>query len=215
MNMINYLLGWSFIYYINHTKNINPQSMRPFFSLIHSSISILINFSIRYRNSQLDYTHTNWENNSLMFSLGYFVVDSIPAIITKKYIYLVHHILSILGLGTNLYSQKNSGFMVLFLLLGELTNPLLNTINIIKNTKYKKLCSCLIIVHRLIFMFIRLIYIPYIYLRNYKKITSDEGSYTPVYHSISCLLTLGSLYWFIKQMINIKSDIKPLLQNMA
>jgi len=201
--MINFLLLWSLIYYINNNKSVNPLKTRPYLSLVHSIISIVGNLYIRYHNSTINYQHTNLELITFNWSIGYFLLDSILSLYHKKYIYGLHHIISLFGIIFNIYSKNNAGLVSLGLLLGELINPMLNITNILNNSDYKKIYILFLLLHRLLFFIIRIIYIPIIYYRLRDKINNDYYD-KYIYSIIGIILYIGSIYWWIYQLIDMK-----------
>ena len=113
----------------------------------HSAICVLL-MSPSILFNMLDY-NSLWiaRYDSLIFSLTYFIYDLYHVIYSKfDKLFIIHHSLCILTIGTILYLDKLGPLIGQCLFLGEITNPLQNLWRYfkIKNSLLGKLCISII-----------------------------------------------------------------------
>ena len=88
--------------------------------------------------SNIDITQVNnitLVNNALVISSTYFMFDTIAMIITKQYIFIIHHILALIPILYSYYYNIYGSIVFLFLFLGEISNPIMQFIEINKKCK--------------------------------------------------------------------------------
>ena len=177
-------------------------------SLIHACIVCslgIINLS-KYDSNQLD--NSLYINNILAISVGYFVYDSINICILHKSIftiYTIHHLLALIPTVYSLYYNIYGGFIYNCLLLGELTNPIMQLVELNKLVKvYNNHWIYNIEYYNIVvYCIIRFLVVPTYYITMNKYI-QDNVLFTLSGISMS-LLIFGSYSW-VQSKYNIMPD---------
>ena len=185
------------------------------YSSIHGSlVSGLAILSIK--NSIFQYNLLNEQDNQLQYlttslCFSYFLIDVIKCLYNYKYLYLIHHLVSLyllLFIFNEFNNIKNKGFYAMYLIfLLESNTILLNIGFLLKEFKFHYSITCTSwILHLVLFVLFRLITIPrilFIYYYN-EPITINNLLQIPAF----ILILSGSVYWSYRQTIGITKYLK-------
>ena len=136
--------------------------------------------------------------DSLIFSLTYFIYDLYHVIYSKfDKLFIIHHSLCILTIGTILYLDKLGPLIGQCLFLGEITNPLQNLWRYFKIKKIVYWENYVFQLFSMLFLFIRGFVSPiYVYYAVNNMINSDINLFFSITISLYLILgTVGSLIW--------------------
>lgn len=147
--------------------------------------------------------------SSLCFS--YFVVDLFHCIYHKKYLFIMHHLASIvmlLNVINSFINNQNIGYYVMYnIFLLESNTVLLNIGFLLKEFKFHYSITCMSwIIHLICFVSFRLIMLPLLVVKFYltEPLTKENLIYIPNF----ILIISGSVYWSYRQTIGIKKYLK-------
>ena len=142
--------------------------------------------------------HNQFTWTTLKMSRGYFMYDMFHVCRTRQYLYVTHHSLLILFLSFFQRFQLENMFMK-SLLLGEITNPLLQLRCMTKNIpKYRHLFPVVNHAFTWLFAVVRGICIPYYCNAFLRDISKDDRVSKKTYRTIAActvLFNLGNLVW--------------------
>lgn len=189
--------------YFNYKFNCYIDNMKLnsyFFAFIHAISTILLCIY----NLQLQYEilpNNTLQNIIICNSLSYFITDLVKCYITQDYMYIIHHLLSILFLSSIYIIQIGGNTVQIGLLVFEINNPLLHIGWFMKTYNYNNY-EIVWKIHSFIFFVTRLVYSPIIFINFYQ---SFSFFYQKLFLLIYSMLYSGSFFWFVKQ---IKSYLK-------
>lgn len=140
----------------------------------------------------------NKEQNLILDVIrGYFIYDGIDVILKKDYIYSIHHIISIHFM--NFFEKYKLGkIFIQSLLLGEITNPMLNYWTLTKELKYEKQFRITNHIFTPFFLMVRGVAMPIYFYNTLKYLKNNENVSRLDFHTISIISILfncGNYFW--------------------
>ena len=173
--------------------------------ILSSSLAILsLNSISKQPDNEMQYLAA-----SLCYS--YFIVDLFHCLYNQKYLFVMHHIASIIMLTNVMYSfynGRNIGYYVMYnIFLLESNTVLLNIGFLLKEFKFHYSITCMSwIIHLLCFVSFRLLMLPILIIKFYmtEPFTTENLLYIPNF----MLIMSGSVYWAYRQTIGIKKYLK-------
>jgi len=189
------------------------------YSSIHGSLSstlaiISLNSSIfdfNFKKNNLIQSDNQMQYLTVSICFSYFVFDLIKCIYNKKYLFILHHLASIIMLSNVIYSfhlNKNIGYYAMYnIFLLESNTVLLNIGFLLKELKFHYSITCMSwIIHLFCFVSFRLLMLPILIIRFYlyEPFTFENIIYLPNFF----LIISGSVYWSYRQTIGIQKYLK-------
>jgi hypothetical protein len=189
------------------------------YSSIHGSLSstlaiISLNssiFDLNFNQNNLIQPDNQMQYLTVSICFSYFVFDLIKCIYNKKYLFILHHLASIVMLSNIIYSfylNKNIGYYAMYnIFLLESNTVLLNIGFLLKELKFHYSITCMSwIIHLICFVSFRLLMLPILIIRFYlyEPCTFENIIYLPNFF----LIISGSVYWSYRQTIGIQKYLK-------
>jgi len=210
-------------YLINNPITINNEKKEKINECIYSSIHGLLSSSlavISLNSSIFDFNFTKntilQKDNEMQYltasiCFSYFTIDLLKCIYNRKYLFILHHMSSIILLSNVIYAfieKKNIGYYAMYnIFLLESNTVLLNIGFILKELKFHYSITCMSwIIHLLFFVSFRLLMLPLLIIRFYifESLTIENIIYLPNFF----LIISGSVYWAYRQTIGIQKYLK-------
>jgi hypothetical protein len=189
------------------------------YSSIHGTLSstlaiISLNSSIfdfNFKTNNLLQPDNQMQYLTVSICFSYFVIDLLKCIYNKKYLFILHHIASIILLSNVIYSfhlKRNIGYYAMYnIFLLESNTVLLNIGFLLKELNFHYSITCMSwIIHLLCFVSFRLLMLPILIARFYlfEPFTFENIIYLPNFF----LIISGSVYWAYRQTVGIKKYLK-------
>lgn len=197
----------------NYNEKLKSEKKEKLNECIYSSIHGLLSsttaiLSLNTLSKQPD-NEMQYLASSLCFN--YFLVDLFHCLYHQKYLFVMHHIASIIMLSNvifSFYNKRDIGYYVMYnIFLLESNTVLLNIGFLLKEFKFHYSITCMSwIIHLLCFVSFRLLMLPILIIKFYmtEPLTTENLLYLPNF----ALIISGSLYWSYRQTIGIKKYLK-------
>jgi hypothetical protein len=226
-NLADYASNYLYNTYLKNDEKINviksiekkEKINECIYSSIHGLLSSILaitslnssKFDFNFKQNNLIQPDNEMQYFAVSICFSYFVFDLIKCIYNKKYLFILHHIASVILLSNVIYSfylNKNIGYYAMYnIFLLESNTVLLNIGFLLKELKFHYSITCMSwIIHLICFISFRLLMLPIIIIKFYinEPFTFENIIYLPNFF----LIISGSVYWSYRQAIGIQKYLK-------